>query len=294
MKSILQILRGLTLGLPASVRALLQWLCDIIHRRIRPGTDQCDTLNSPVVRVPDPLIYDQYYHMSLGLPISWDNPDIKIFLNGVEVEPSSLAPATTYRIRARIWNKSNDAPVAELKVAFSYLSFGVATQSHPIGQTSVNLGVIGGPDHPAFAYMNWTTPAVPGHYCIPVNLMPVCATLLPAVAKLQEDAGEHLRAAVISSGDLESSRRMFGGCAIKIAATDDKGQAARLFRIPGIPSAVLIGPERTIASETVVGAQAVMNLLNQLARTDTLAARVTRHPRSGDAESPTPMVVVRT
>jgi hypothetical protein len=58
MKTILQILRGLTLGLPGSVRALLQWLCAIVHRQFRPGTEQCNTLNNPVIRVPDPLIYD--------------------------------------------------------------------------------------------------------------------------------------------------------------------------------------------------------------------------------------------
>jgi hypothetical protein len=73
---------------------------------------------------------------------------------------------------ARIWNNSLDAPVAGLPVVFSYLSFGVGTESHPIGQTAVNLGVKGGPDQPAFAFMAWTTPVVPGHYCIQVKLEP--------------------------------------------------------------------------------------------------------------------------
>ena len=91
-----------------------------------------------------------------------------------------------------------------------------------------------------------------------------CAALLPAVAQLHEGRGEHLRVAVVFSGDPESSRRMIGGCAIKIAATDDKARVARLFRVPGVPSAVLIGPKGTIASETVAGTQAVMNLVTQL------------------------------
>jgi hypothetical protein len=107
--------------------------------------------------VPDPLIYDQYYLMSLGLPISWENPDISIWLGGAPVAPSGLESDTTYEVVARIWNNSIDAPIAGLQVVFSYLSFGVGTQSNPIGQTTVNLGVKGGPDQPAFAFMPWTT-----------------------------------------------------------------------------------------------------------------------------------------
>lgn len=172
MKTILRMLRGLIVGLPAALRALLRRLCSIHCRQIRPGTDQCNTLNSPVVRIPDPLIYDQYYLMSLGLPITWDNPDISIWLGGAPVSPSSLEADTTYTVVARIWNNSLDAPIAGLPVIFSYLSFGIGTQSHPIGQTKVNLGVKGGPDQPAFASMAWTTPAVAGHYCIQVKLDP--------------------------------------------------------------------------------------------------------------------------
>jgi hypothetical protein len=176
MKIILQILKGLTVGLPAAIRALIRWFCALFQRKIRPGKGQCNSLNNPVVRVPDPTIYDQYYLMSLGLPISWENPDISIWLGGVPVSPSDLSPGTTYQVLARIWNNSTDAPIAGLPVAFSYLSFGVATVSHPIGQTSVNLGVKGGPDQPAFATINWTTPSVPGHYCVQVTLLPASDT----------------------------------------------------------------------------------------------------------------------
>jgi hypothetical protein len=125
-----------------------------------------------VVRIPDPLIYDQYYLWSLGLPFTWDNPDITIWHGATRVQRLDLSPATTYEIVARIWNSSTDAPVAGLAVAFSYLSFGVGIQSNPIGLTHVNLGVKGGPDQPAFARMLWTTPATSGHYCIQVLLEP--------------------------------------------------------------------------------------------------------------------------
>jgi hypothetical protein len=172
MKAFIQVLRALIRDFPAALRAVVRRLCAFIHRRIRPRGKHCDTLNSPVVRLPDPLIYDQYYLMSLGLPITWDNPDISIWQGGIPVAPSDLEADTTYTVVARIWNNSLYAPIAGLPVLFSYLSFGVGTVAHPIGHTTVNLGVKGGPDQPAFASMAWTTPAVAGHYCIQVRLEP--------------------------------------------------------------------------------------------------------------------------
>ena len=59
-----------------------------------------------------------------------------------------------------------------MPVAFSYLSFGMGAQSHPIGSTTVDLGVIGLPGCPAFAQVAWTTPAALGHYCLQVLLEP--------------------------------------------------------------------------------------------------------------------------
>jgi hypothetical protein len=60
--------------------------------------------------------------------------------------------------------------VSGMPVIFSYLSFGVGTTSHYIGQTVVDLGVKGDTNHcPVVTKMHWTTPAVPGHYCIQVS-----------------------------------------------------------------------------------------------------------------------------
>lgn len=172
MKLLLQILHGIIFGLCTSLHAVCKWIHLLITGKLAIGAGQCNTLHSPVVIVPDPLIYDQYYLSSLGLPISWDNPDISIWQNGVQVSPSDLTANTTYQVVARIWNNSTAAPVAALRVVFSYLSFGIGTQSHPISQTTVNLGVKGGPNQPAFATVAWTTPTVPGHYCIQVSLEP--------------------------------------------------------------------------------------------------------------------------
>jgi hypothetical protein len=158
------------------------WLCTVwlcLKRRCKggdgPGRRPPTRLPSvpishPNFKRPDPLIYDQYYLMSLGLAVSWQNPDITISQGGVPVASAyDLAPATTYEITATIWNSSPDAVVSGMPVTFSYLSFGVQTQSHFIGATVVDLGVKGSAHCPATAKMLWTTPAVPGHYCIQVS-----------------------------------------------------------------------------------------------------------------------------
>jgi hypothetical protein len=114
--------------------------------------------------------------MSLGLAVTWDNPDITLKKGGVKVSPSALDPDAEYEIVATIWNNSKDAPVIGLPVSFSYLSFGIGTISHAITDPAkplrVNLGVKGGPSHPTLASAIWKTPSAPGHYCIQVKLEP--------------------------------------------------------------------------------------------------------------------------
>jgi hypothetical protein len=141
-----------------------------LPRRIRRSTPEpCVTVSDPAFKRPDPLIYAQFHLMKQGLAVTWDNPDIELRRNGAPVPSHGLALDTEYDVVARIWNNSTEAPVAGLPVRFSYLSFGVGTQSHFIGQTHVNLGVKGGPNHPAFATVPWRTPAQAGHYCLRVS-----------------------------------------------------------------------------------------------------------------------------
>ena len=100
------------------------------------------------------MIYDQYYLMSLGLAVSWQNPDIQILRNGVPVASAyDLEPATTYEIVATIWNGSTSGVISGMPVSFSYLSFGVQTKSNYIGsQFSVDLGVKGSMHCPSLAH----------------------------------------------------------------------------------------------------------------------------------------------
>jgi hypothetical protein len=120
---------------------------------------------------PDPMIYSQYYLMSKGLGITWDNPDIALFDGGSPIPSHNLTPNKKYAIRARIWNNSVDAPVVNLLVRFYYLSFGVGTIRNFIGQTFADVPVKGAAGLPAQAVLEWTTPATAGHYCIQVELV---------------------------------------------------------------------------------------------------------------------------
>lgn len=147
--------------------------CQIWHRNRRlpvrlrrTATQPCVRISDPAYKRPDPMIYSQFYLMKQGLAVTWDNPDIEIYKGNVFVPSHELQPDTNYQIVARIWNGSVEAPVVGLPVQFFYLSFGVGTQSHYIGQSHVSLGVKGGPNCPAFAKVPWKTPAQAGHYCI--------------------------------------------------------------------------------------------------------------------------------
>ena len=174
------LLYGWVVELWRLVRALWErWLRARARERLpgrqgKASPDQCVTISDPAMKRPDPLIYDQYYLMSLGFAVTWDNPDIWLEQGGVVVPSDKLLPNTTYDVVARIWNSSTEAVCMGLPVSFSYLSFGAGVQSHPVlpgPQTvHVNLGVKGGPSCPALATTKWTTPSVAGHYCLQIRL----------------------------------------------------------------------------------------------------------------------------
>jgi hypothetical protein len=138
----------------------------------RPTQSGCVRIDHPAFVRPDPLIYSQQYLMTQGLAVTWDNPDITLFKGGAPVSSASLDPATTYEVRARIWNKSTEAPVIDMPVHLSFLDFGIGTQSVPVGTVKADVGVLGSPEQPAFATWLWTTPSTPGHYCLQVRLDP--------------------------------------------------------------------------------------------------------------------------
>jgi hypothetical protein len=142
-------------------------------RRGRPlhCRPRCAVVPPVVYRRADPLIYSQQYLMEQGLAVTWNNPDIQLFENGVPVSSSALKPGTTYEIDATIWNNSLDAPAVGMPVEFEFQSFGVGAALTPIGTQVVNLPVKGAAGHPAHARQKWTTPQTAGHYCLKVRLV---------------------------------------------------------------------------------------------------------------------------
>lgn len=118
------------------------------------------------------MIYDQYFLMSQGFAVTWDNPDIHLERPlGTPVPSHDLMRNTDYHVIARIWNLSEKAPAAHLPVQVSYLTFGIGTKKTTFAETQVNLPVKGSPGVPAMADVVWRTPSDSGHYCLQVELI---------------------------------------------------------------------------------------------------------------------------
>jgi hypothetical protein len=172
-KALLQALKALPayfLRIPAFLRGLWRAILRGFHR---PPRDGCCLQLPPNTYVrPDPMIYDQYYLMSQGLAVTWDNPDIQLQdLLGNPVSGEGLTPNQDYRVVVQCWNNSYVAPAAGLLVKLSFLSFGIGITSTPIGATTTNLGVKASTHCPAYVDFVWRTPATPGHYCLQATLV---------------------------------------------------------------------------------------------------------------------------
>lgn len=132
-------------------------------------------LPSTIYKRPDPLIYSQYFMMSQGLAVTWDNPDIWLTElpagdgSMAAVSSSALQPNHVYRVHARIHNGSTEAPAVDLPVIFSYLSFGIGITSTPFGLKLVTLPVKGAVGEPTQAWHDWKTPPS-GHFCLQIGL----------------------------------------------------------------------------------------------------------------------------
>ncbi len=193
MIAVLALLRALVVDGRGAFAVILRMLRLLIERCcLRMGWTEhernrdpspCTPIDRPEFKRPDPLIYPQFYLLSLGFAVTWDNPDITLELPGpVPADPmappnpaatvasADLQPDTEYDIVARIWNGSAAAPVVGLPVRFFYLSFGMGVQANAIGLSATNLGVKGGANAPAYARIRWRTPKQAGHYCIQVLL----------------------------------------------------------------------------------------------------------------------------
>ena len=171
-RSIPDLLRVL-LRIFSTLGPFLRGLCRAIKKCFhRPDRNSCCVHIPPSsYKRPDPMLYAQYWLMKQGLSVTWDNPDIQLYDSANNaVSSSALKEDTDYKVEVRVWNNSYDAPVHNLPVYLSFLSFGIGTTSTPVGKTYIDLGVKGSPHCPAFADFIWHTPKA-GHYCLQALLV---------------------------------------------------------------------------------------------------------------------------
>lgn len=173
-KALEHLLNALTTALPELVGIIVERIRRLCERERRFGGKtpvNCLPVPPGVFLRPDASIYSQVYLMSLGMAVTWNNPDIELTdTGGVPVASHDLQPSTDYRIRAAIHNRSNDAPAPGMTVNFLLNSFGVGgVVVQHIGTDTINLPVRGAPGEPAVATATWRTPAAPGHYCVQVD-----------------------------------------------------------------------------------------------------------------------------
>jgi hypothetical protein len=179
IRSLLAILWGMLIGWLVDFLRLIWRALLYLHkkccRRKEDGTRKlhvkCLAIPPNVYQRPDPLIYSQSYLMSLGMSVTWDNPDIWMERGGVTVGSHDLLPDTDYTAVAQIWNGSFRAPAVGMRVQLGYNAFGIGAPVSPIGETRVDLPVRGAPGHPVYARIPWHTPAAGGHYCLLVTLV---------------------------------------------------------------------------------------------------------------------------
>lgn len=160
---------------------LFRWLIRWLQKKHRGDHDKdlkpdiCGKIPPHVRRKPDPCIYSQFYRMSQGLSVTWDNPDITISLpNGTPVDSSNLTADTDYILSARISNASFDpALTTAVRCFYRPWSFNspdkVPIETLPDGtEKVVHLNIA--PWSSEIAKFKWHTPDVASaHYCIQVE-----------------------------------------------------------------------------------------------------------------------------
>jgi hypothetical protein len=147
-----------------------EWICRlwIIVLGKRKGGRPCVYIPERIINRPDPCIYSQFLLMQLNLPVTWDNPDVAILLNGVEQNTYDLLVDTEYEVVITVHNSSRDKPAPGTRVEVRWIEFGAGAQiRHAITTLTANVPTWPGIDQ---VFTRWRTPASPGHYCLEVEL----------------------------------------------------------------------------------------------------------------------------
>jgi hypothetical protein len=157
---------------PRLMRLLWRRLRDCWRKRTAPDPAYpCLPIPAGVWLQPDAYLYSQRYLISLGVAVTWENPDVTLAdMGGNVVGSHDLLPATDYRVTAVIHNKAATAPAPGLPVIFTLIAFGAGGPARQtIGVVPIDLPVRAAPGEPTRATIVWTTPPVPDHYCIEIE-----------------------------------------------------------------------------------------------------------------------------
>jgi hypothetical protein len=160
---------------PRGTSAPTQWpgciICriwTILTREKSPDGDPCVVIPGYIAHKPDPCIYDQFLLMQLGQPVTWDNPDVRIFLGGVEQYTYNLTVSTEYDVAVTVHNASREKAADQTIVDIHWIEFGAGGQiKHPITVVSADVPIWPGT---TIVPTKWKTPDTPGHFCIEVEL----------------------------------------------------------------------------------------------------------------------------
>jgi hypothetical protein len=149
---------------------IFDWLCKllvIVFGR-RKGGDPCVYIPDRIIHKPDPCIYSQFYLMQLGQPVTWENPDVALFLGGVKQYTYDLTVDTEYDVRVTVHNASPDKLAPSTRVEVRWVEFGAGGQV----RTPIDTLLTDVPVYPGTSMVGtkWRTPATPGHYCIEVEV----------------------------------------------------------------------------------------------------------------------------
>ena len=107
-------------------------LCGLLGIPPRRKRDCCLHLDNVDVRKPDPSTYDQIRLLSLGLPITFNSPDI----DTINFWPVVPIPELNVRLR----NLSTEVPAAGTRVDMAWSRWGIGQVRLPIGSITTNLG----------------------------------------------------------------------------------------------------------------------------------------------------------
>jgi hypothetical protein len=172
LEAFAHLLREVSSAFPRFLTLLLRRLRDCWRQRTGPDqATPCLPIPAGVWLQPDAYLYSQRYLMSLGMAVTWDNPDVTLTdMGGAVVGSHDLLPLTDYRITAIIHNKAATAPAPRLPVVFTLIAFGAGGPTRQtIGVVTIDLPVRAAPGEPTPASIVWNTPATPDHYCIEID-----------------------------------------------------------------------------------------------------------------------------